>query len=80
MSLSGLGSCEFTAVADDMCHGLCKLLAQPVSGILHSVAYLVRHCPGVEDQLLGCHDQSLGCRSDVAFIESLICAGHVSVF
>ena len=56
VSLSGLGSCEFAAVADDMCHCLCKLLAQPASGILHSVVDLVCHCPGVEDLLLSCHD------------------------
>ena len=77
MSLSLINPSELAAAADDMCHGLCMLLAKPVSGILHSVIDLVCHCPGVEGQLLSCHDQSLGVCSDVAFIEPLICGGHV---
>ena len=77
MSLSVPGSCELAAAADDMCHGFRTLLAQPASGILHSVLDLVCHCPGVEGLLLSCYDQSFGVRSDVAFIEPLICASQV---
>ena len=54
-----------------------SLLAQPASGILHSVVNIVCHCPGVKGLLLSCLDQGLGVRSDVAFIEPLICTGHV---
>ena len=79
-SFSVLGSCKLDAAADDMCYGLCMLLAQPASGILHSVVDFVCHCPGVEGLFLSCHDQSLGFRSDVAFFEPLICMGHVRNF
>ena len=68
---------ELAAAAGDMSHGLCVLLAQPASGILHSVVDLVCHCSGVEGLLLRGHDQSLGVCSDVAFIKPLICEGHV---
>ena len=64
MSLSVIGSCELVASAGDMRHNLCMLLAQPVFGILHSVVNLVYQCPGVEDLLLSCYDQSLGVRSE----------------
>ena len=80
MSLGVLGPCELAADADDMCHGLCMLLVQTASGRLQSVVHLVRHCPGVESLLLSCLDKSLGVHSDVAFIEPLICAGHVCNF
>ena len=80
VSLCVLGPCELAAAAGDMSHGLCMLLAQPASGILHSVVDLVCHCPGVEGLLLSCHDQSLGVCSGVAFIEPLICTGHVCDF
>ena len=63
-----------------MSHGVCMLLAQPASGILHSVVDLVCHCSGVEGLLLRGHDQSLGVCSDVAFIKSLICVGNVCNF
>ena len=81
MSLSVSGPCKLAAAADDdMRHGLCMLLAQPASGIFYSVVDLVFHCPGVKGPLLSCHDQSFGVRFDVAFIEPLICAGHVCDF
>ena len=75
LSLSVVGPCELSAAADDMRHGLCMLVAQRASGVLHSVVDLVCHCPGVEGLLLSCHDQSLDVHSDVAFIEPLICSG-----
>ena len=53
--LSVLSPCELAA-ATDMCHGLCTLLTQPESRILHSVVDFVSHCPGVEGLLLHCHD------------------------
>ena len=77
LSFSVIGPCELAAAADDMRHGLCMLLAQPTFGMLHSVVDLVCHWPGVEGLLLSSHDQSLDVRSDVAFIEPLICAAHV---
>ena len=61
-------------VSDNMYHGLCMLLTQPASGILHSVVDLMCQGPGVEGQLLSSNDQILGVCSDVAFIEPLICA------
>ena len=73
MSLHVLDLCELAAAAGDMSHGLCMMLAQLASGILHSVVDLVCHCPGVEGLLLSRHDQSFGVCSDVAFIEPLIC-------
>ena len=59
-----------------MCHGFSMSLAQSASEILHSVVYLVRHCPDVEDLLLSCHKQSFSVPSDAAFIEALVCEGH----
>ena len=59
MFFSGLGSCKFAAAADDMCHCLCMLVAQPESGILRSVVDLLCHCSGVEGLFFSCHDQSL---------------------
>ena len=52
MSLSVLSSCELGAAAEDMCHGLCMLLAQPAFWILHSVVDLVCHCPELAPQSL----------------------------
>ena len=80
MPLHVLGPCKLAAAAGDMSSGFCMLFAQPESGILHSVVELVCHCPGVEGLLLNCHDQSLIVCSDVAFIEPLICEGHVCNF
>ena len=80
MSFRVLDPCDLAAAAGDMSHGLCMLLAQLASGILHSVVDLVCHCPGVEGLLLSCHDQSLGVCSEVVVIEPLICAGHVCNF
>ena len=77
---SVIGPCELAAAADDMRHGLCMSFAQPTFGIMHSVVDHVCHCPGVEGQLLSSHDQSIDVRFDVAFIEPLICAGHVCNF
>ena len=68
MSLSVLGSCELAAAAEDMCHSFCMLLAQPASGIFHSVVNLVCHCLGVESLFLSCHEQSFGVRSDVVLL------------
>ena len=53
---SVLGPRELVAATDDLCHGICMLLAQPASGILHSVVDLVCHCLIVERLLLSCHD------------------------
>ena len=80
VSLSVFNPCELATAAGDMCHGFCMLFAQPASWILHSVVDRVCHCPGVEGLLLSCHDQSLGVCPDVAFIEPLICTGHVCNF
>ena len=66
MSLSMLGPGELAATADNMGHSLCMWLAQPASGILHSVVNIVCNCPGVKSLLLSCHDQSLEVRLDVA--------------
>ena len=68
MSLSVISSWELAAVVDDMCHGPLMLLAQPASGIVHSMVDLVCHCPGVRNLLFSCYDQSLSVCSDVAFI------------
>ena len=80
VSFSEFGPCELAATAGDKCHSFCMLLAQPASGILHSVVDLVCHCPGVKGLLLSYHDQSLGFCTDVAFIKPLMCEGHVCNF
>ena len=80
MSIIVLSPCELAAAADVMCHGLYVVLAQPASRILHSVIDLVCHCSSAEGLLMSSHDQSLGVRSNVAFIKPLICAGHVYDF
>ena len=77
VSLSVLDPCELVAATGDMCYGFCMLFAQPEFWILHRVVDIVYHCLSVEGLLLSCHDQSLGVFSGVAFIEPLICAGHV---
>ena len=81
MSLSVLGHRKLAAAADDKC--LLRLLNVACTTCvwyLHSVVDFVCHCPGMEDMLLSCHDQSHGARSDVDFIKPLIIAVHFCNF
>ena len=80
LRLCVLSFCKLAADAADMRHSLFMLLEQLAFGIMQSVVDPVCHCHGVESLLLSCHDQSLGVCSSVAFIEPLICVGHVCNF